>query len=68
MLKKLINDFLNQYATLARDDEDSAYIELMVDNHHVIRWEGNEYYLPEENSLWNEEENLLAEMLSNTFC
>jgi hypothetical protein len=41
------------------ENEDLATIELMMDDHICIEFDGNEYYLQEDNSMRTEAEELL---------
>ena len=66
-LKELIAAFLEKFATEVRKDEDDAYIELMLDNHFCIEYENRLFYIPEDNSLYTDEDELLCEMLKCTF-
>ncbi len=45
-----LDAFLEYYGVLASDDEDSAYVELMMDNHKYVELGGQGYYLPEDAS------------------
>jgi hypothetical protein len=66
-MKQLIKDFLSKYCTLVQDIETHEYIELMMDNHNCIEFEGVEYYVPKENSHWGEDETLLQEFIIQTY-
>ena len=63
-MKQLIRDFLQKYCTLVRKDESDSYVELMMDNHCYIKFEDVEWYVPEENSFWDEDENLLQDFIT----
>ncbi len=45
-----IRIYLSEVATEVREDEEDEYVELMMDNHRCIVWEGKQYYIPEENN------------------
>jgi hypothetical protein len=62
-IKELIQCFLETYCTLAKDDEDDAYIYLMMDNHKFVEIEGKGYYIPEDHILWSMDDLLLQEMI-----
>lgn len=66
-IKELIEDFLNKYCTKVKENEDESYVELMMDDHQCIFYLGEEYYVPENNSLWDENDELLHTMIINTF-
>jgi hypothetical protein len=65
-MKQLIRDFLQKYCTLVGDDSLDRF-DLMIDNHCYIKFEDVEWYVPEDNSLWDEDEQLLQEFIINTY-
>jgi hypothetical protein len=66
-LKELIATFLEKFATKVKDNEDDAYVELMMDDHFCIEYEDRQFYIPEDNSLYTSDDELLVQMLRNTF-
>ena len=64
--KSNIREFLNDYCDEVYDMPDSA-LELLMDDHKCIVWHGKEYFIPENNSFWTEEETEIAEHLMNNF-
>lgn len=66
-MKKLISDFLERYCTMVIDNVDPSYVELMMDNHFCIEYESIEYYVPDFNLLWGEDEELIRDMLEALF-
>ena len=66
-VKAIISSFIDRYCTEVQENETPEYVELMMDNHKCIEWGDKQYYLPEENSLWNDDENFIAEILA-TMC
>jgi len=62
-----IADFLEQYAEQARDNESSAHVELMMDDHTYIEYSGRGFYLPENNSFYTEEDEEVLEYLNETY-
>jgi hypothetical protein len=65
-MKQLIRDFLQKYCTLVGNDSSDRF-NLMIDNHCYIKFEDVEWYVPEDNSLWDEDEQLLQEFIINTY-
>ena len=65
-MKQLIRDFLQKYCTLVGDDSLDRF-DLLIDNHCYIKFEDVEWYVPEDNSLWDEDEQLLQEFIINTY-
>jgi hypothetical protein len=66
-MKELIRDFIKKYCTQVQENETSDFVELMIDNHKCIEFEGVEYYVPDDNSFWNEDEELLQEFITDKF-
>jgi two-component SAPR family response regulator len=64
--KSNIKEFLNQYCDEVYDMPDHA-LELLMDDHKCIVWYGKEYFIPENNSFWTEDENEIAKHLMNNF-
>jgi hypothetical protein len=67
MITKLIKSFLFTYCKQAEDDEPLDYVELMMDNHYCINYEGQDWYVPTDDSGLSNDESLLKEMIVNTF-
>jgi hypothetical protein len=66
-IKGEIKEFLNTFCVKVMENEESSYIELMMDNHDCIEYEGEIYYLPEDCSLMDDEDALLQKMILATF-
>ena len=62
-----IKEFLNTFCVKVMENEDSSYVELMMDDHKCIQYEGEIYYIPENGSLMDDEDALLQEMILATF-
>lgn len=67
VLRSLIDDFLDAFCTESKDNEGSDFAELMMDNHKCIEYEGVTYYVPENSILYTEDDELLKELLVNTY-
>ena len=63
-MKELIRKFLDTYAIRVSKNEDIAITELYMDNHTYIEYEDVGYYLPENNSLFDEEDELMLKFLN----
>ena len=63
MEKNKINIFLDTYCILVSENEDSSITELMMDDHKCINYEDTEYYVPENNMLWDANDHLIYEHL-----
>ena len=63
----VIKGFLLKYATKVVDGESSSYVEMMMDDHKCIEFHGNQYYIPENHSDYTKEDEILKDMLFNTF-
>lgn len=66
-MKKVILDFLNKFGTKVKENEDSSYVELMMDNHICIEFDDVEYYVPENNSFYTEDDELTLHILSECY-
>jgi hypothetical protein len=66
-IKLLIERVLDTYCTKIQKHEKSSYVELMMDNHKCIEYDGQQYYLPEECSLMDDSDELLSIMILNSF-
>lgn len=66
-IRELIEWFLKTYCAKVPENEEDGNDELMMDDHHCIEYLDVEYYVPENNSLWSEEDELLKAMIVNTF-
>jgi len=42
--------FIEKYCIKVEENEPGHYVELMMDNHRCIIWEGVQYYIPRSNS------------------
>jgi hypothetical protein len=68
-MKQIIRDFLVKYCTLSKSDETDEYVELMMDNHHFISFEDEQWYVPYVlPTSCNEDELLLLEFISKKYC
>lgn len=52
---KDIQDFLNEFGTEVQENEKSDYVELMMDNHKCIEFNGKQYYINEDTSYGEQE-------------
>jgi len=64
-MKKLIQEFLDKFGTKVLENEDSAQVDLMMDDHICVEWDGAEYYVPENNSSYTEDDDLIYEFLND---
>ena len=56
MNAQIISDFLETYGTLVREDDPISYTELMMDDHKCIEIWDEQYYIPENGYLEEDEE------------
>ena len=66
-ISKIIIQFLNEYCTKVKNNEDSDYVELMMDNHICIEYDNQRWYIPENNILWSKEEEVIKDGLYKNF-
>jgi len=62
-MKQLIKDFLETYGTKVLEGESSDFVELMMDDHICVEFDYVQYYIPENNSFYTEDEDLVYEFL-----
>ena len=61
-MKELIKDYLERVATEVYDMPESQ-LDLIMDNHRCINWEGVEYFLPDSFFDEKEDDELIYEFL-----
>ncbi len=66
-LEKAIPSFLDQFATKASKDEDTATTELMMDDHKCVTYLGQDYYIREDNSFYTHRDELIIDLLSRKY-
>ena len=62
-MKQLITDFLDKYGTKVLEGETSSFVELMMDDHICVEVDSVQYYIPENNSFYTEDDDLVYEFL-----
>lgn len=62
---RLIVNFIDTFCILVDENEDSAIVELMMDNHKCIEWNGEQYYIPEDTSFSEEDEEIYTHLIEN---
>ena len=65
--KKEIENFLNNFCEKVRKNESESYAELMMDDHKCIEYKGKLYYIPEDNSLYDEFDEDIYDYLIDNF-
>tara|TARA_B100000900_G_C20561252_1_gene708995 strand:+ start:321 stop:536 length:216 start_codon:yes stop_codon:yes gene_type:complete len=65
LIKELINNYVDSICIEVKQDEHLSYVELMMDNHKCIEWGGREYYIPEDYTAADEDEEFVYEYLTN---
>ena len=63
----LVKQFLDQFCVRVPENEDSATTELYMDDHNCIEIDGEMYYVPENNSSYTEEDEILRDMIVNYY-
>lgn len=66
-MRKLIKDFIDCFCIKVREDEDVAFVELMMDDHKCIVWDGQAYYIPENHSIYSDDDTLIYEFLTSCY-
>lgn len=65
-MNKLIKEFLANYADEVYDMPDHV-LELLMDDHICIKYKGTEYFVPENNSSYSEEDEELYEYIFDKY-
>ena len=65
-MKKNIEEFIKSYCTQVYSMP-LADLELKMDNHKCIIWESVEYFIPDNNSLYTTDDNLIWEFLTECY-
>ena len=65
-MKKLIEQFLKEFGTEFYAMPDHA-LELLMDDHICILWEGKEYFIPENSSVYTNDDDLIYQFLNTCF-
>lgn len=67
MIKKIekITEFIETYGTKVKARESMSYVELMMDDHFCIKYNGKLYYIPEDNSLYTRKDELICDYLKD---
>lgn len=65
VVKSIIDNYIDSICTEVKEDEESGYVDLMMDNHKCIEWIGREYYIPEDYTAADEDEEFVYEYLTN---
>lgn len=66
-MKTSIKDFIDTYCIEVGEDEDSEYVEFMMEDYKRIVWDDKQYYIPENHILWGEEEKSKHRFLTECF-
>lgn len=65
VVKNIIDNYIDAICTEVKEDEESGYVDLMMDNHKCIEWGEKDYYIPENYIAANEDEEFVYEYLTN---
>lgn len=65
-MKELIEEFLKEYADEVYEMPDHA-LELLMDDHICICWNDTEYFVPENNSSFTEDDDLIWKFLNECY-
>jgi len=60
-MRKAIEKYLKDYCTKVKENEDLSYIDLMMDDHKCIDWDGIQYYVPETTTTMVSDELVFAQ-------
>lgn len=71
-MRELIENFITQFCSEVLALQPEGYTELMMDDHDCIEWTYKngivkQFFVPEDNSFYTEDDNLIREMLVTTY-
>jgi hypothetical protein len=58
-----IIDFIHKFGVEVKEEDNEAYVELMMDNHKCIVFDGRGYYIPRDSILFNDEDFDLVDLV-----
>ena len=53
-MKNIIDIYLETFCIKVRKNEETSFVELMMDDHKCIEWGEKQYYIPENHFMYNE--------------
>jgi hypothetical protein len=65
-MKELIEEFIKEFCTEYYEMPDHA-LELLMDDHKCIEWEGVEYFMPENCSSYTKDDDIIWKFLNECY-
>ena len=65
-MKELIDQFIKTFCTEYYEMPE-ADLELKMDDHKCIEWDGKNYFMPKNNSFYTEDDDLIWEFLNECY-
>lgn len=65
--KTKIEQFIKEYGTRVRANEDYSYVQLMMDDHICIQWGKKLYYIPENCTYYSSDDQLIWDVLNEYY-
>jgi len=62
-----ILEFLETFGTVVESNEESSYVDLMMDDHKCVEFDGVQYYVPESNSFYEDDDLDIYDLLINDY-
>ena len=62
-MKKEVENFIKEFCTKVYNMPFSD-LELYMDNHKCIKWSGKEYFMPEDNSFYTKDDDIIYKFLN----
>lgn len=62
-----ILQFLNIFGIIVEDNETSEYVDLMMDNHKCIEFDGTQYYIPESSVCYSDNDLVIYDLLIDKY-
>lgn len=63
IIKECVDDYLEVYAKKVEENESSDYVDLIMDDHSCVEFDGQQYYIPDSNSGYSNNDNIIYDYL-----
>ena len=60
---EMIANFIEEFCPKVEPNEKSSFVELMMDDHDCIEYNGSQYYVPQNCMLWGNDETEIHDKL-----
>ena len=67
VIKECVGDFISYYGTKVKENESSDYVDLMMDDHKCVEFEGQQFYIPNSNNTYVSTDFLIDDYLIENY-